>query len=102
MAREMENLRLRWPKPLRDQIAAEAEKAGRSINSEILHRLGLTLDQRWQEMIAELEKAEAERERRDQKSREKFDQLMQDPEYREKMARILAKMEPKPKFKKKG
>jgi hypothetical protein len=94
MARGMENLRLRWPKPLRDRIAAEAEKAGRSINSEILHRLGLTLDPQWQEKIAELEKEEAAREKRDRELREKGNELWEtNPKYRESVARMIAKLE---------
>ena len=86
----MVGLRLRWPKLLRDRIAAEAEKAGRSINSEILHRLGLTLDQRWQEIITETEREE----RKEQELKEKFNERYEtDPEYRKSVAKMLAKLE---------
>ena len=52
------NLRVRMPEALRTTIAVEAAKAGRSLNSEILHRLGLTLDEKWQRFVAGIEKEE--------------------------------------------
>ena len=50
------NLRVRMPEALRTTIAVEAAKAGRSLNSEILYRLGLTLDEKWQRFVAGIEK----------------------------------------------
>ena len=52
------NLRVRMPETLRTTIAVEAAKAGRSLNSEILYRLGLTLDEQWQRFVAGIEKEE--------------------------------------------
>jgi hypothetical protein len=86
----MVGLRLRWPKLLRDRIAAEAEKAGRSINSEILHRLGLTLDQRWQEIISETEREEREDQQLWERANKRYET---DPEYRKSVAKMLAQME---------
>jgi hypothetical protein len=52
------NLRVRMPEALRTTIAVEAAKAGRSLNSEILYRLGLTLDEKWQRFVAGIENEE--------------------------------------------
>jgi Arc-like DNA binding domain len=43
MARPIANLRLRLPETLRKKLAQEAEKSQRSLNSEILWRLGQSL-----------------------------------------------------------
>jgi hypothetical protein len=43
MARPIANLRLRLPETLRKKLAQEAEKSERSLNSEILWRLGQSL-----------------------------------------------------------
>ena len=53
-------LQLRLPEALRRQLASEAEKAQRSLNSEILWRLGRTLTPEWREFIAETERTERE------------------------------------------
>ena len=52
------NLRVRMPEALRTTIAVEAAKAGRSLNAEILHRLGLTVGEQWQRFAAGIEKEE--------------------------------------------
>jgi hypothetical protein len=72
------NLRLRLPEALRKALDAEAEKANRSLNSEILWRLGQTFGEEWQRFIAGVE----EREKSEQEHRQKMvEQLLQDPEF---------------------
>jgi Arc-like DNA binding domain len=78
------NLRLRMPEALRKTLAIEAAKAARSLNAEILWRLGLTLGEQWQEFIAGME----EQERTEQERR---DQLMQDPKFQKSLGEIIAK-----------
>ena len=46
------SFKLRMPEGLRQKLEAEAEKAERSMNSEILWRLGHTFSAEWQEFIA--------------------------------------------------
>jgi Mg2+ and Co2+ transporter CorA len=82
------NLRLRLPEALRRRLAHEADASNRSLNSEILWRLGQTFDEKWQQFIAGMEQIE-----RDQ--REFTDRLMQNPEFREKMTEIIANMRKK-------
>jgi Arc-like DNA binding dprotein len=53
-------LQLRLPEALRRQLASEAEKAQRSLNSEILWRLGKTLTPEWREFISESERTQRE------------------------------------------
>jgi Arc-like DNA binding domain len=60
---EVISFKLRMPEGLRQKIEAEAEKSERSMNSEILWRLGQTFGDEWQRFIAgveEKEKREAE------------------------------------------
>jgi Arc-like DNA binding domain len=78
------NLRLRMPEALRQHLATEAEEANRSLNSEILWRLGQTFSKRWQEFIAGME----EQERTEQERR---DQLMQDPKFQKSLSEIIAR-----------
>jgi hypothetical protein len=78
------NLRLRMPEALRKTLAMEAEKANRSLNSEILWRLGRTLSEQWREFIAGME----EQERTEQERR---DQLMQDPKFQKSLSEIVAR-----------
>jgi hypothetical protein len=96
------HIRLRWPDILHKRIAEEAAKTGRSLNAEILWRIGLTLEPEWQDFIAARVEEEAEREKRDRETREKVERMMQDPKQRENIARIIAKMEPKAKYQKKS
>jgi hypothetical protein len=79
------HLRLRMPEVLRERLAHEAEKSQRSLNSEILWRLGLTLEKEWQELIAQREEAE-------KREQELFDRYREDPELRKKVAEIIAKI----------
>jgi hypothetical protein len=71
-------LQVRMPEALRQRLATEAEKANRSLNSEVLWRLGQTFGEEWQRFIAGVEK----RERTEQEFRQKMvEQLLQDPEF---------------------
>jgi Arc-like DNA binding domain len=90
MAKLTAHLRLRMPEELRKRLSEEAEESGRSLNSEILWRLGQTFDQAVQEFIADREEA-------DKREREMFDQMMQDPEQRKRLLEIVAKMPKKEK-----
>jgi hypothetical protein len=55
MARPIANLRLRLPDALRRKLAAEAEKSQRSLNSEILWRLGQSLGAEGASLVEEYE-----------------------------------------------
>jgi Arc-like DNA binding domain len=79
------NLRLRLPEGLRKKLANEAEGNNRSLNSEILWRLGQTLSEEWQRFIAGMEKREKD-------EQERVDQLLQNPELREYVTKLVAKM----------
>jgi hypothetical protein len=78
------SFKLRMPEGLRQKLEAEAKKAERSINSEILWRLGQTFEAPWQRFIAGVE----DRERRDAEWREK---LAQDPKVQEAIRDAIAK-----------
>jgi hypothetical protein len=73
------------PEMLRKRLASEAEQNQRSLNSEILWRLGQTLEKEWQDFIAGKEQAEKD-------EQELIEKMTQTPEFRESIARILAKM----------
>ena len=77
------NLRLRLPEALRKQLDGAAEKSNRSLNSEILWRLGQTFGKEWLEFIGEIE----EQERSDQ---ERIERFMSDPERRAKLSKLIA------------
>jgi hypothetical protein len=77
------NLRLRLPEALRKQLDGAAEKSNRSLNSEILWRLGQTFGKEWMEFVGEMEQQE-----RDDK--ETIDRLMNNPEARAGMRKIIA------------
>jgi hypothetical protein len=77
-ADEVISFKLRMPEVLRQKIEVEAGKAERSMNSEILYRLGQTFGDEWQRFIAGVE----ERERNEQEHRQKMvEQLLQDPKF---------------------
>jgi Arc-like DNA binding domain len=80
---ETVNLRVRLPESLRRTLANEAEKANRSLNAEILWRLGQTLSEDWQRFIVGLEV----REREEEELRER---IMQNPEMQETLKRLIA------------
>jgi hypothetical protein len=73
------------PEELRKRLAEEAEGNQRSLNSEILWRLGQTFDQVVREYIAQ-------REEQEKREREMIDRAMQDPEQRKRLAEIISKM----------
>jgi hypothetical protein len=58
MARPIANLRLRLPETLRRKLATEAEKSQRSLNSEILWRLGQSLGAEGSALVEEHETLE--------------------------------------------
>jgi Arc-like DNA binding domain len=78
------NLRLRLPEGLRLRLANEAEKANRSLNSEVLFRLTHTLGPEWAKLVTAAE----EREKRDQ---ERIEEIMQDPKFQKAVTELLAK-----------
>jgi hypothetical protein len=81
----MVNLRLRLPEGLRQRLADEAEEAGRSLNSEILWRLGHTFaGERWDEFVAEAEQQE-------QRRQELLEEMRLRPELQASLTKILAK-----------
>jgi hypothetical protein len=88
-------LQVRMPEGLRAQLANEAEKAQRSLNSEILWRLGQTLSQEWQGFIAKQEAAEA-------REQALYERLKQNPKFQETVQRIIKEMIEKPESWKKG
>jgi hypothetical protein len=77
------NLRLRLPEALRKQLDLAAEKSNRSLNSEILWRLGQTFGKEWMEFVGEME----QQERDDQERLERF---MNNPEARARLSKIIA------------
>jgi hypothetical protein len=77
------NLRLRLPEALRKQLDVAAEKSNRSLNSEILWRLGQTFGKEWMEFVGEME----QQERDDQERLERF---MNNPEARAGLQKIIA------------
>jgi Arc-like DNA binding domain len=81
--RELVNLKLRLPEALRQKLAAEAEQAGRSLNSEILWRLGYTFGPPWQKFIAAMDEFEKRRQ-------EEFERQMNDPQVQQTFSKILA------------
>ncbi len=80
---ETANLRLRLPEGLRQRLANEAEKAQRSLNSEIIWRLGQTLSEEWQRFIAGMEEKE-------QHEQEFIERAMQSPAMRKVLADLIA------------
>jgi hypothetical protein len=81
---ETVNLRLRLTEELREMLTAEAEKANRSLNSEILWRLGQTFGEEWKRFVAEME----DHERRE---REWVERMRKDPRLQEALVEIIAK-----------
>jgi hypothetical protein len=71
MARKLADtiaLQVRMTEALRRKLASAAEKNARSLNSEILWRLGQTLDEEGQQAVAEIE----DQEKRDEELLERF------------------------------
>ncbi len=80
---DMVNLRLRLPEELRQTLANEAEKANRSLNSEILFRLSRTIGPEWEELVGRAQ----ERERREE---EEFERILRSPRMQESLKRVIA------------
>jgi len=81
------NLRLRLPEALRKQLDDAAGKSNRSLNSEILWRLGQTFGKEWMAFVGEME----EQERNDQ---EVLDRLMNNPQLRQTLWKIVGEQFP--------
>jgi hypothetical protein len=75
-------LQLRLPELLRKRLAAEAEKAQRSLNSEILYRLGHSLSPEWQGFIANAERKEKE-------NKERLEEFWNDPKVQETLNKVF-------------
>jgi hypothetical protein len=73
---EHKSFKLRLPPAMYDQLDKAAAEADRSINSEMLYRLGRTLDPRWAEYIAALDE-------RDRLRREIVEQALSNPRTQE-------------------
>lgn len=80
-------LQVRMPEALRQELAIAAEKANRSLNSEVLYRLGQTFSEEWQRFIAGVE----ERERSEQEWRQR---MLQDPEVQKGIWEVIRKAIP--------
>jgi hypothetical protein len=78
-------LQVRMPEALRQSLAAEAERNKRSLNSEILWRLGQTMEEGWQKFIAEAEL-------RKKDDDEFIARMLADPKRRAVLDRIVAKL----------
>ncbi len=76
-------LQVRMVEGLRAKLANAAEKNGRSLNSEILWRLGQTFDEEWGRLATQME----EREKRDQ---DFLERIRQDPEQQRALAELIA------------
>ncbi len=81
---EMISFKLRMPEGLRQKLEAEAEKSGRSMNSEILWRLGHSFSPEWQDAIAKVVKREKEAE-------EFKERMMQSPALQKVVGDLIAK-----------
>jgi 16S rRNA C967 or C1407 C5-methylase (RsmB/RsmF family) len=88
MARDLTktvNLRLRLPEGLRLKLANEAEKAKRSLNSEVLFRLTRTFGPEWERLVAAAE----ERQKREQRQ---IEEIMEDPKVKARLSEIVAEL----------
>ena len=86
-ADEVISFKLRMPEALRQKIEAEAEKAERSMNSEILYRLGQTFGEEWQRFINGVE----EREKSEEEWRQR---MLQDPKVQKGIWEVIKKAIP--------
>ena len=83
------SLQVRMTEALRRKLASAAEKNARSLNSEILWRLGQTFDEEWRQGVTEME----DQERRDE---EFLERMRQNPKAQKALAEIIATMIPRP------
>jgi hypothetical protein len=80
---EIVHLKLRLPEHMRKQLADAAEAADRSMNSEIISRLGWSFSPEWQQFISAVE----ERERKVAQAREEaLNELLKDPQFQENLS----------------
>jgi Arc-like DNA binding domain len=82
------SFKLRMPEGLRQKLEDEAEKAERSMNSEILWRLGHTFSAEWQELIAVVVE-------REKKVEELGKRMMESPALQKIVSDLVAKHKPK-------
>jgi hypothetical protein len=92
---DFKNFRLRLPPDMYQQITDAAEIAGRSMNTEIIYRLGETLDPRWQEYVAAIEEEE-------RLAQESMERLRQNPRLMEQVRKLIAEADEKGTLPKKG
>jgi len=83
------HLQVRMPEGLRQELAEEAEKSGRSLNAEILWRLGQTLSEGWQGVIAAEENIE-------KIEKELHERIINNPTLVERLAERVAKIPRRP------
>ncbi len=81
-------LQVRMTEVMRKHLAADAEHNKRSLNSEILWRLGQTMDNRWLEYVAVLERQEAS-------DKELIERMRANPETRALLSELIGKMRKK-------
>jgi hypothetical protein len=81
------SLQVRMTEALRRKLASAAEKNARSLNSEILWRLGQSLDEEGRQAAEEMEYEE----KRDQ---EFLERMRRDPKAQKAVAEIIAKLFP--------
>jgi hypothetical protein len=77
-------LQVRMTEGLRRKLANAAEQNARSLNSEILWRLGQTFDAEWQELVEDME----DRAKREQ---EFLDRMAENPRMQKTLAELIAK-----------
>jgi hypothetical protein len=82
MSDDLVQFKLRLPDPLRSKLTEAAQAADRSINSEILWRLELSLAPEWLDFVAKVE----ERERRE---RAVLERLRQDPAMMKRLEQMM-------------
>ena len=78
------NLRLRLPEGLRQSLANEAEKANRSLNSEVLWRLSRSLGPEWEKLVQKAEE-------REQQEQELLERIRQDPTLQRTVEKFIAR-----------
>lgn len=77
-------LQVRMPEALRHELEVAAQKANRSLNSEVLWRLGQTFGEEWQRFAAKAEEKE-------RTLKEWGEQVMADPEFEDGILRVMKK-----------
>jgi hypothetical protein len=88
------HLQVRMPEGLRQELASEAERSGRSLNAEILWRLGQTLNEGWQGVIATEERIEKMQREAQERIHER---ILNDPKLHQRLAELVDNIPRKPK-----